>query len=297
LGQYYVTTMGNKALAFDVGGTKTAWAVIDDSGKMGKQGTFPTPTNPTIFLKEIAEVITKNPTETVGMGVAGTISADHKDTIVCTNMPSLSHLELSKHLKEVSGSIVMLDNDARCALIGEVWKGAAQETSSAVMITLGTGVGGAVMQKYIVLPHPQDITLEIGHIVADPSDLFPASAGRGTVEALLGGKNLEERFGEPLSDLAKKVRTGDADAVEVWSIISYYFTQSIRAIFDTYSCRMIIVGGRGVHDLQYYQSEEKLPCPVVPAVLGENAGLYGAARIALDAHEDTVEAEAKDWDE
>ena len=88
----------------------------------------------------------------------------------------------------LSAPLTILENDARCALIGEVWKGSAQEFSSAVLLTLGTGVGGAVMQKGTVLPHPQSISLEIGRLIVDPTDIFPTTSGFGTVEALIGGR-------------------------------------------------------------------------------------------------------------
>jgi glucokinase len=279
-------------LGIDAGGTKTAWGVFDQDLHLVRSGRFPTPADREEFISSICDIIEKEKVKAVGMGIAGTVSADHQDIVVFPNIPSLSHLELGRAIQEKFSIPVSLDNDARCALIGEVVKGtAASDTTSAVFITIGTGIGGAVMQKGIILPHPHDITQEISHIQAEPLDAFSGPSGRGTIESLIGGKNLETRLGIKLNSIAEKVRKGDKDANDVWKQISYYFIQSIRAIYMTYSCRVIIVGGIGAEDLEYYLQEEP-PCPVIAATLGGKAGMYGAAQLALDVYTE----EQKDWE-
>lgn len=287
-------TMSN-VIGIDVGGTKIAWGIFDLDGKLLKKGKIPTPQDREEFLSAVVEIAKDPAVESVGMGIAGTTSADHEDVIVCPNIPSLSHFELVSHLKAALGKPVTIDNDARCALIGEVWQGAAQDTSSTVLITLGTGVGGAVMQKGSVLPHPTDIKQEIGHLVVDPQNFMETSSGRGTIEALLGGKNLEERFGTPLNELFQDIKNGNAEAESIGETISYYFLQSIKTIHYTYTCHQILIGGKGSQDLAIYLKETP-PCPVHPAKLGEDAGIYGAARLALDLRE-ILEEEDAEWGE
>lgn len=279
-------------LGFDVGGTKTAWGLVDENGAITESGRFPTPTERSKFLERLSAVIAAHKPAAVGIGIAGTVSADHKDTIVCPNIPELSHFELVTELQKDHDLPIMIDNDARCALIGEVWMGAAREASSAVLITIGTGVGGAVMQKGQILPHPTDISQEIGRIVADPNDLMPTPTGTGTVEALLGGRNLAERFGIPMNEVVVGARKGDAEMVDLFTQISHYFLQSVRAIHNIYNCKMILVGGIGSKDLDLYLQDTP-PCPVLPAKLGENAGILGAARLAWDAYEVKVADEAE----
>jgi len=284
------------ALAFDIGGTKVAWALIDEEGTVKKQGHQATPHDRTEFMALLDKLIRAHKADCVGIGMAGVFSSDHSTLLSSPNIPELRDLELRTFAAELMGAPAALDNDARCALIGEVWKGAAQDTSSAVLITLGTGVGGAIMQRQRILPHPQDITLEVGYIIADPTDLFPAISGRGSIEGLLGGKNLEKRFDCNMHELATAARKKDEEALELWKVISYYFQESLQAIHSVYRCKMVIVGGKGLHDLEFYMQDEP-PCPVVPAMLGENAGLIGAARIAFDALEASNEEAVRDWDE
>jgi glucokinase len=274
-----------KYLGLDVGGTKIAWGVFDEQEKLIESGQIPTPKSRNDFLEILDQLIETKQPSGIGVGIAGTISVDHKDLLVCQNIPSLSHLELKDYLQNKHQVSAAIDNDARCALIGEVWLGAARELSSVVMITLGTGVGGAVMQKEIILPHPPDLSQELGRLMVDKNDPFPAPTGAGTLEALLGGRNLEKRFGIKLAEIAQAVRKDDPEATDIWKRISYYFIKGVRAIHDTYSCRTIVVGGIGYQDLKYYL-QDRPPCEVVPAALGEKAGIYGAARLAIDAYQD-----------
>jgi len=261
---------------------------------MKAHGAFPSPQNRGYMLSDILKLVKEKKTQAVGIGVAGTVSPDHQDTVVCPHLPELSHFEIVQAVRTEFPEVpVALDNDARCALIGEVWQGKAKDLTSVVMITIGTGIGGAVMQKGIVLPHPHDLNEEISHLIADPSDLLPASSGRGSVESLLGGQNLEDRFGISVAELVTLARKEDKDAVETFKTISYYFIQAIRAIYDVYHCKLILVGGKGQNDLDLYLRDIP-PCPVEAAALGELAGVIGAARLGLDLYEQEQE-EAAEW--
>jgi glucokinase len=287
--------MTNPILAFDAGGTKTAWAIISPEGEIIERGVFPTPKAREPFMAAVRDVIegNQNQIDAVGIGIAGVVSADHRTTLVCPNVPGLNYLDLADFVEGATGKPCGIDNDGRCALLGEAWKGAAKDLSSAVMITLGTGIGGAVMQQHKVLPHPTDITLEISHLIADQHDPFPAPSGTGSIEALIGGKNLEERYGVSLKEMAEAARAGKEEAIEFWGFVEEAFHRCVMAIFNTYGCKTIIVGGLGSKDLDLYSGNRVTPCPVIAAELGGDAGLYGAAQIALQVSEEAN----KDWDE
>ena len=280
-----------KVLAFDIGATKTAWGIVDASGLLHSHAVIPTAFEQQPFLESLKSIIHQHPVDAVGIGIAGTVSADHQDLIVCPNLPELSHLQLVSHLREAGAPLTTLENDARSALIGEVWKGSAQDFSSAVMLTLGTGVGGAVMQKGRILAHPQDISLEIGRLIVDPTDIFPSTSGFGTVEALVGGRNLQERFGITLADEARRAANDDLQSMEIWGYISEYFHLCLESVYAEYRCKTIIIGGKGSQNLALYLGNQKPPCPVIVAGLGEKAGLFGAARLALDIYEE----DKKEW--
>lgn len=280
-------------LGIDVGATKTAWGVFSEEGKLEKKGKIATPKEKEAFLEALVKIYKDNPGQAIGIGIAGTVSANHKDILVCTNIPALSHVQLVDYLKEHCCPLVAIDNDARCALIGEVWQGAAKEMSSCVLLTLGTGIGGAVMQKGIILPHPQDVSREISRLIADPTDPFPANSGPGSIEAFVGGRNLEKRLEIDLAEMAKLIRKGDPEAKEVWEQIGYYFALVIRKVFSEYNCKAILIAGVGSQDLEYYLQDFTPPCPVLAAKLGGEAGLYGAARLGIDLY---LEENDQNWE-
>jgi glucokinase len=280
------------ALAIDVGGTKIAWGVIDVDGRLLDSGSQPTPMESDAFVASLQTLVREHPAPTVGIGIAGTLTPDHQGTELCTNLPHLSQLPLVSLLKEAGAPMVALDNDGRCALIGEVWLGAAAGHTSAVLMAIGTGVGGGVMQKGKVLPHPSDVMQELGRIMVDQSDRFPAASGSGTIEAFIGGNSLADRLDINMRDISADVRRDDPEAQAVWKVISDYFAQCIRAVHEVYSCKVVIIAGKGSKDLEYYVGRHILPCTVIAAALGENAQLYGAARLALDLYDENQ----ADWE-
>ena len=285
-------TMDNTVLALDIGGTKTAWSAANSDGELLKSGRFPTPTEPELLISTLTKLISQHSCSSVGIGIAGT-TKNRQELGILTNLPKLSGLKLAARLRDNGAPLTIIDNDARCALVGEVWKGSLQEERNAVFLTIGTGIGGAVLQRGTVLPYPTDVTMEISRTIIDPADHFPAPTGQGSLEALLGGKSLERRFGVSMAELAKDGHAGKEEALEIWKIISGYFHESLRAIQDNWQTKQIVIGGKGASDLALYLGEYTPPFPVVAAQLAEQAGVIGAARLALDIFEDTQ----KTWDE
>lgn len=273
----------NTFLGFDVGGTKTAWGVFTREGNLIDQGRFETPQEPVVFIKKLSEIIEAQKPLSVGVGIAGTIKHDHSGTELCTNIPLLSDLPIVELLQKNHNIPITVDNDARCAMIGEVWKGSAQNLENAALVTIGTGIGGAYMQHGMVQPHPHDVGEEVSRLIVDQTDVFPARSGQGTVEAFLGGRNLEERLMISMHELSEQVRKNDEEAKEIWHVISYYFIQCIKEIQTHYGCNTIIIGGVGAKDLDYYL-QDPAPCRIIAAELGEEAALYGAARLAIDIY-------------
>jgi len=187
-------------------------------------------------------------------------------------------------------------NDAHAALLGEAWAGAARGRNDVVMLTLGTGVGGAVLAGGRLLRGAIGRAGHIGHMSLD-LDGTPSITGMpGALETLVGECTLATRSGgrfTSTADLVAAHRRGDAHATRVW-------LESVRALaFGLGSCinlfdpEVIVIGGgiarAGEHLFQPLAAELAriewrpggLAVPVVPAVLGEWAGALGAAAQAL----------------
>lgn len=193
---------------------------------------------------------------------------------------------------------VTVVNDAHAALVGEVWQGAARGASDVVMLTLGTGVGGAIMSGSRLLRGHLGRAGHLGHISLDPdgpADIVgtPGSledaVGNATVAIRSGGKFLHTR------ELLEAALTGDPLAREVWDRSLKTLAAGMISLMNALDPEVFILGGgiaagawehleRGLRP--WLASREWRPhgtgVQVVKAELGEWAGAYGAARVALD---------------
>src|SRR5687767_2274678 len=129
--------MSNNYLGFDIGATKTAWGVVDKSGKIQRSGKFETPKSISQLVSSLIDTCKENPVEAVGIGIAGTITPDHRSVLQCTNLPNFSPMPLVELMEAKLPGIYTIDNDARCALIGEIWQGSARNLHNVVLLTLG----------------------------------------------------------------------------------------------------------------------------------------------------------------
>lgn len=192
--------------------------------------------------------------------------------------------------------IVPVLNDAHAALLGEVWAGAARGKSEVVMLTLGTGVGGAALAGGRLLRGAIGRAGHIGHLSLDREGTPSITGMPGALETLVGECTLAARSGGRFTSTAELVaahHAGDAHATRVW-------LDSVRALaFGVGSCinlfdpEVIVIGGgiaRAGEQLFAPLAAELAriewrpgghAVPIVPAVLGEWAGALGAAAQAL----------------
>ena len=188
---------------------------------------------------------------------------------------------------------VQVLNDAHAALLGEVWIGAAKGCRDVFMITLGTGVGGAVLSGGRLLKGSLGRGGHLGHITVDanaPKDIFNTP---GSLESFLGNKTLQERGGgryESTLTLLAAAAAGDAEAKSLWLESVRYLAVGIVSLINVLDPELVILGGgiasgageQLMQPLQSYLDEFEW-CPgghrvrLALATAGEWAGAYGAA--------------------
>jgi glucokinase len=158
-------------LGIDIGGTTIKLGVVDEKGNILTASKFPTEpwTNP---AEKLIELIEKECTkfqkeykiEGVGIGVPGQISADKESILELTNIPSLNGFALRSEVQKVLPKLkVVIENDARCAAMGELQFG-GHGFDSFVLMTLGTGVGGGVVINRMIFTGASGNAGEIGMI-------------------------------------------------------------------------------------------------------------------------------------
>ena len=247
----------------------------------------------------------------VGIGVPGPVDFETGTVNGAINLNWHGHIDIKKNFEAISGLWTIVDNDANLATLGEQSFGAGQNKDDVVMFTLGTGVGGGVIVNSLLVHGAGGAAGEIGHIkVAVEENLKCNCGGKGCLESVsstLGLKNLAGKYQNEfrqsaLDDLissdalnAKAVfdnaEKGDLFSLFLVDKMTSYLGIAISNIAATINPSHIILGG-GLSQageflrsrvLKHFRSHTFPPAAdstdIVLASLGNEAGIYGAAKI------------------
>jgi fructokinase len=258
--------MTNKRLVggIELGGTKSVVAVGFGDGAVAERVSLPT-VAPDLLVPQVAEFLrsqqaTYGPIEALGVGAFGPIVVDRNardyGTLLQTNKAGWSNFNLSSALKSAIGIMPNIVTDVAAAGIAEAVRGALSQTDLGIYLTVGTGIGGAIIFQGNPLPamlHP-----EIGHIALLRQSVDSARSmchfHPNCAEGLAAGPAIMARFGKSLSDFP----AGSAEH----GLIADYLGQLCANLVLTLSPQRIVLGG-GV---------------------GQTPGLIGATHAAMLGH-------------
>ena len=192
--------------------------------------------------------------------------------------------------------LVPVLNDAQAALLGEVWLGAAKGATNVVLLTLGTGVGGALMVDGHLLKGHIGRAGHLGHISLDPDGARDIVNTPGSLENAIGNCTISQRSGGRFAsthDLIAAYEAGDAEAAKIWLRSIHLLAAGIASLVNIADPQVVIIGGgiaaagKSLFDPLRAKLEEFEWRPhgqrvqIAPAALGEYTGAIGAARNAL----------------
>lgn len=198
-------------------------------------------------------------------------------------------------------SRVVVLNDAHAALLGEVWRGAAQGYRNAILLTLGTGVGGAVLVEGHLIKGQIGRAGHLGHVSVNSDGSPDIVNAPGSLEQMIGNYNIAERSGGRFTSTRLLVEAhlrGDSEATTIWLRSVHHLAAAIASFINAFDPEIVIVGGgiaqAGPALFDPLRKEldrfEWRPMGhtvrVIPAALGEKAGAIGAAYHAI--HEGEV---------
>ncbi len=232
----------------------------------------------------------------IGLSAPGLAATDHS-TIV--NMPGrlegLVGLDWQDYLQHTKRVPVL--NDAHSALLGEAWLGAGKGQKHLVMLTLGTGVGGAALVDGKLLMGRSGRAGHFGHASLDPDGEPDICGCPGSLEVQMGTCTVNKRSGgrfKNTKELVDAAQSGDEEAMKVWMKSLRALAAGITSFINITDPDAVIIGG-GVARAgdALFQPVRKLvdemewrptgyATKIVPAEMGEFAGAYGAAKLALD---------------
>lgn len=294
-------------LGIDLGGTKLTGAVIDSKGKVLTELTIPSNAQlgRAAVLEQLNRLISQLaamvPFYAIGMGTPGFVNADKGIVVFASeNMPGWTGIDLQAELSTMTSLPVAVGNDANLAAIGEAWLGAGRGLPSFMMITLGTGVGGAFYQvERGVLQGSNWRAGEVGHSLLYPGGRACSCGQYGCADQYVSGQALEAEYlrlsgyNLPAAQIMQRKSAGDALAAElVWAYCRDLASLlvSLQNVLDPAA---FVLGGGVVSSYEHWGHllNENLAAAgplarqitVLTAICGNLAGCYGAARIALNS--------------
>lgn len=246
----------------------------------------------------------------VGVGVGVPAAVQDAGIVQSTANLGWGYKEVKRELEELTGLNVKIGNDANVAALGEMWKGGGNGYKNMVMVTLGTGVGGGIILDGRILVGVNGIAGEIGHLTVNEEETEVCGCTRkGCLEQYasatgivrLAKKRLEGCTEQTVLDIetvtAKDVfdavKAGDAIAMEIAEQFGSYLGRALVSIATVLDPDIFVIGGgvsrAGEVLIQYiekYYREKALwstkNIQFALATLGNDAGICGAAKLALE---------------
>jgi glucokinase len=306
-------------LAVDVGGTKLATAVVDAAGAVAGHVEVPTPpADAETIFGALGAAIARSlaaagaaPAGLAGIGVGCGGPMRYPQGIVSPlNIPGWRDFPLRARLAAAYGLPTVVDNDAKAMALGEYWRGAGQGCRALLGMVVSTGVGGGLVVEGRLLHGAQGNAGHVGHVIVAPSGPRCACGARGCVEAIASGPSIARAAaaalrrgqapvmaGGPLTAeaVAAAARAGDPLAGALFARAGRALGRGIASAAALVDLDRVVVGG-GVSQagaLLFDPLRAELArrarlsftrdLPVVPAALGRQAGLVGAAALILSA--------------
>lgn len=308
-------------IGVDVGGTTIKVGLCDAEGRLLHTYEGPTGTGQgtNVILQNIADysrkIVEESPfaweqVEGVGVGIAGFLDIPRGFVKFSANL-YIENTDLKGFLEKELQKTVKVNNDANVAALGEAWAGAGKGVDDCVCYTLGTGVGGGIIIGGRIVEGFNSMAGELGHMSIVP-DLEAIQCGCGkmgcleTVSSATGiirmakdavargdRTTLSEVENIMAKDVVDAAKAGDEVAKRIVSRAAYYLGKSMSTMAILLNPQYFIIGGgvskagdylfdqiREVFE-KYTLDPAKEGVKIVPATLGNNAGVVGAAGLIL----------------
>lgn len=311
--------MANYLFGVDVGGTTVKMGLFDQTGNVIEKWEIPTRTENGggKILPDIADSIKAKLSEKnivredvlgVGVGVPGPVDGNgivHR----AVNL-GWDEVDLKKELNALLGGVrVECGNDANVAALGEMWKGGGQGHQNLVAVTLGTGVGGGIIINGEIVTGATGAGGEIGHIHVEDSETEACGCGNyGCLEEYASATGITRLAKRALAEsdqdsvlrtgevsaktVFDAVKAGDALAVEVAQKFGDYLGKALSVIAGVINPEIFVIGGgvskagevlfdyiKPSYEKTVFHGSRNVIFAL--ATLGNDAGIYGAARLLL----------------
>ena len=304
------TRQVNGSIGIDLGASQIKAAFLDPEGSLhvktvdptDKAHDYKTITRQLITIINDIRLQTETEVAAVGIGVAGSMNRVNRQVVFSPNLDILNGKALADDVQDESGIAAFMDNDANCMAIGEGNYGAARNCSHYISITVGTGIGGALISDGRIIRGWEGGGGEVGHITINPDGPQCTCGARGCLETYAGQKgilrwlseNYPDSNNQRLKDVITNALSGSRPEQEVFNHVGRMLGIGVSGLVNLFNPEMIIIGGgiSVVGDLLFIPLRTEIEnrafksytkhLEIKPAELGNWAGVAGAAKMALD---------------
>lgn len=276
-------------------------AVGNAQGEILEKTIIPT-RDPKSTVAQMLDFFCSRQLAAVGVGCFGPVELDstspHYGTILATPKPGWRNFPLLAHLRRALDVPIGLDTNVNAAALGEAVWGCTRNVPNSICITVGAGVGVGVIiggKPYHGMIHPEGGHIFVSRRPDDPLTQGVCPYHTNCLEGLVGSSAIERRWGRPAQVLS--------EVPAVWELEAYYIAQAICSYIMMLSPQRIVLGGGMLHGPQmlplirkevrrqlhgYLRGKglEDLDNYIVPASLGDDQGVLGALKLAMDAFSD-----------
>lgn len=293
-------------LALDIGGTKIAVGLVDPDGDLLHHVQLPTPRTDAEAIWSVAEglladAVKAAPGDVRGVGIASAGPIDLPNgTVSPINITAWQRFPIVDRVAASTGLSVRLGGDGLCMAMGERWRGAGRDAQFLLGMVVSTGIGGGLVLDGAPYDGRTGNAGHVGHVVVEPDGALCTCGGHGCVETVASGPHLarwarENGWDAPpeadAKELADAANAGDALALKAFHRGANAIARMIASVAAVCDLDLVVIGG-GVaksgallfdplHEaLGYYAGLDFIKdLRVVPAELGGDAGLVGAAAL------------------
>ena len=241
--------------AIDIGGSSAKIGIIAEDGSIVRRDSVPTGLHgePAVVVDAIASSLlpmldTANaegkPVSGIGVSVAGFLNPDRSAMVHNANLPALREFPLRRTLEERLSLDCRLEVDSNAAAVAEYRHGAGRGSTRLLGVTVGTGLGGAVIIDGALLRYTGECAGDLGHIIVDPNGRLCTCGARGCLEAMVDSAALSERAGgRPVREIIGSARAGDERALAALAETGQWLGLGLASLSPIFSPDRIVVGG------------------------------------------------------